>query len=193
LLPALVQALSIHAPGVALSVHSFTDRDGAVDLLDAGRIDAAIGVPPTHSDPRIRTRTVLQDEFVTLLRHDHPCAGRAMTMRTYLALAHVLVSPEGDRHGLVDQALAQQGKQRRLGLTLPHMFAAPAVVACTDMTATLMKRVALSAPASRRLVHFPPPMDLPGVAFDLIWHRRNDANPAQVWLRELVESTAGAL
>ncbi|HEX7386535.1 MAG TPA: LysR family transcriptional regulator [Castellaniella sp.] len=186
LLPSLLQALGKEAPGVSLDVHAFNDRDHAVDLLDAGAIDAAIGVPPTHSDRRILTRPILQDEFVTIVASDHPAARRGMSMETYLALPHVLVSPEGERHGLVDQALAQQGKKRRLGLTLPQMFAVPAIVARTSMTATVMKRVALHSPVGRKLVLFPPPISLPEVVFGLIWHRRNDSHPAQAWLREFV-------
>ncbi|SUA89644.1 Symbiotic regulator homolog 1 [Pandoraea pulmonicola] len=114
-------------------------------------------------------------------------------MKTYLALQHVLVSSEGERHGIVDQALAQQGKKRTLALTLPQMFAAPAVVACTSMTATVLKRVALRSPAGRRLALFPPPVALPEIVFDLIWHRRSDNHPAQQWLRALIESTATSL
>jgi DNA-binding transcriptional LysR family regulator len=193
LLPALVQALAQQAPGVSLNVHAFTDRDRAVDLLDAGTIDAAIGVAPTQADARILTRAVLRDEFVTILAKNHPAARRGMGLRGFLALSHVLVSPEGHRHGLVDQALAQLGRQRTLGLTLPHMFAAPAVVARTRMAATLLKRVALGSPAARQLVMFPPPVALPEAVFMLVWHRRSEANPAQAWLRGMIESTAAAL
>jgi DNA-binding transcriptional LysR family regulator len=193
LLASLLRALRKLAPGVSLSVHAFNDRDHAVDLLDAGTIDAAVGVPPTQSDGRILTRPVLRDEFVTIVASNHPAARRGMNLQTYLSLPHVLVSPEGDRHGLVDQALSHQGKKRILALTLPQMFAVPAVIAQTNMTATIMKRVALSSPASRRIVLFPPPVALPEISFDLIWHRRSDANPAQRWFRELIESTAASL
>ncbi|RZI56758.1 MAG: LysR family transcriptional regulator [Rubrivivax sp.] len=192
-LPPLLQALEKQAPGVSLSVRAFNGRDEAVDLLDAGEIDAAIGVPPTQADGRIHTRPVLSDEFVTIVASDHPAARRGMTMKTYLALPHVLASPEGERHGLVDQALAQQGKQRVLALTLPQMFAVPAVVARTGMTATVMKRVALNSAAGRRLAIFPPPVALPEIVFHLIWHRRSDASPAQRWFRVLVEGVAAAL
>ncbi|MGC6857158.1 LysR family transcriptional regulator [Pseudomonas aeruginosa] len=193
LLPELLQAIGKQAPGVAINVHAFNDRDHSVDLLDAGVIDVAIGVPPTHADGRILRRPILRDEFVTIVASDHPAARRAMNMKTYLALPHVLVSPEGERHGIVDQALAQQGKKRTLTLTLPQMFAVPAVVARTNMTATVMKRVALSSPAGRRLVLFPPPVALPEVVFDLIWHRRSDPNPAQQWFREFVAEHAASL
>lgn len=193
LLPALLEALAERAPGISVNVHAFNDRDHAVDLLDAGAIDAAIGVPPTHSEGRILTRPVLRDEFVTIIGSRHPAARRGMDMKTYLSLRHALASPEGQRHGLVDQALAQQGHQRTLALTLPQMFVLPAVVARTDMTATVMKRVALNSPAGRKLALFPPPVALPEIVFHLIWHRRSDGHPAQQWLRKLIESVASGL
>lgn len=193
LLPSLLRALGKKASGVSVNVHAFNNRDHAVDLLDAGVIDAAIGVPPTHADGRILTRPVLRDEFVTIVASDHPAATRGMSMKTYLELLHVLVSPEGELYGLVDQALAQQGKKRKLALTLPQMFAVPAIVARTSMTATVMKRVALHSPAGRKLMLFPPPIALPEVVFDLIWHRRNDSHPAQLWFREFVAKHAASL
>jgi DNA-binding transcriptional LysR family regulator len=193
LLPALLKALRERSPGASLIVHAFNARDHAIDLLDAGTIDAAVGVPPTHTDSRILTRPVLRDEFVTIVSKDNPAARRGMDIKTYLALSHVLVSPEGDRHGVVDQALAQRGKKRSLGLTLPQMFVAPEVIGRTYMTATVMRRVALSSSASRRLVLFPPPIELPEVVFDLFWHRRSDSHPGQQWFRNLIASLAAAL
>ncbi|MEH0832020.1 LysR family transcriptional regulator [Pectobacterium cacticida] len=193
LLPALLQALGLKAPGVTLNVQAFNDRDHAVDLLDSGAIDAAIGVPPTHADSRVLTRPILQDEFVTILASDHPEALRGMSIENYLALPHVLVSPEGELHGVVDQVLAQQGKKRKLGLTLPQMFAVPSIVAQTRMTATVMKRVAHHSLVGNQLALFPPPVTLPEVVFDLIWHRRSDANPAQRWFREFIAERAATL
>ncbi|RCV86849.1 LysR family transcriptional regulator [Billgrantia montanilacus] len=193
LLPSLLQALEKEAPGVSLNVYAFNDRDHAVDLLDAGAIDAAIGVPPTHTDGRILTRPVLRDEFVTIVATDHPATRRGMTMKTYLELRHVLISPEGEMYGVVDQALAQQRNKRKLALTLPQMFAVPDIVARTNMAATVLKRVALNSPASHRLALFPPPVTLPEVVFDLIWHRRSDSHPAQEWLRGLISEQAELL
>jgi DNA-binding transcriptional LysR family regulator len=193
LLPALLQVLEKKAPGVSLNVHAFNDRDHAIDLLDAGVIDAAIGVPPTHVDARILTLPVLRDEFVTIVANDHPAARRGMSMKNFLALQHALVSPEGELYGIVDQALAQQGKKRKLALTLPQMFAVPPIVARTKMTATVMKRVALHSPAGRQLALFPPPIALPEIVFDLIWHRRNDSHSAQFWFRGVISECAASL
>lgn len=193
LLPALTEALGQRAPGISLDVHAFDHRDRAVDLLDSGAIDLAIGVSPMYPEGRILTRPILRDGFVTIIARDHPAARRAMSMKTYLSLPHVLVSPEGQRHGLVDEALAQDGKKRILALTMPQMFAVPAIVARSGMVATIMKRVALSSPAGSKLALFPPPVALPEIVFHLIWHRRSDGNPAQRWLRGLVEDVASSL
>ena len=88
LLPSLMQALQDAAPGVSLNVQAFTNRDHAVDLLDAGAIDVAIGVMPTHSDSRIISRPVLRDEFVTIVASNHPAARRGMDMESYRAAAY---------------------------------------------------------------------------------------------------------
>ncbi|GLU30365.1 LysR family transcriptional regulator [Trinickia caryophylli] len=194
LLPSLLESLGRQAPGISIAVHAFTHRDHGVDLLDTGAIDAAIGVPPSYSEGRIRTRHILRDEFVTIVARDHPVAARrTMSLKTYLALDHVLASPEGDAHGLVDQVLAQQGQKRRLALTLPQLFAVPGVVARTSLVATVMKRVALGSPASRRLASFAPPVVLPEIVFDLMWHRRTESHPAQAWLRDFIATHAASL
>jgi len=193
LLPTIVKALAQQAPGISLNVRAFNDRNHAVDLLDAGAIDAAIGVPPTQSDGRISTLPLLRDEFVTIVARDNPAARRGMTLKSFLSMSHLLVSPEGDRHGIVDQVLAQQDKTRKLGLTLPQMFTAPMVVAQTTMTATLLKRFALASKVAEELLLFPPPLDLPEIVFHLIWHRRGESSLAQVWFRNLIASTAALL
>ena len=193
LLPALMASLAHTAPGITLDVRPFGHRDEAVDLLDAGVIDAAIGVPPSQLDGRILTRPLLRDRFVTIVASSHPAARRALTLAAYLKLTHILVSPEGDLFGLVDQVLGQQGKRRKTGLTLPHMFAVPAIVARTDMVATVLRRVALHAQASHQVTLLAPPVDLPEVGFDLLWHRRSATHPAQVWFREWIEQVARSL
>ena len=184
LLPPLLAALQLAMPGMTLHVTAFNDRDMAVDLLDAGRIDAAIGVAPSTMDGRILMRPLLRDEFVTIVGADQFPAMDAIDMPTYLDLQHVLVSPEGQLHGLVDQALARQGLQRTLAVTVPHLFAVAQLVARSTLTATVLKRVALQAQASQRLLVLPPPLVLPEIDFHLLWHRRSDAHPAQRWFRQ---------
>jgi DNA-binding transcriptional LysR family regulator len=193
LLPGLLAALEHGAPEAALQVTAFDNREAAVDLLDAGLIDVAIGAAPANIDGRILTRPLLRDDFVTIVSRDRIAEGATLDLDRWLKMKHILVSPEGQRHGIVDQVLAQQGLHRKLGLTMPQVFAVPPVVARTGMTATILKRVALQAVVREQLRLFAPPVALPEMVFHLVWHRRSDTHPAQQWFRALLEQQAAAV
>jgi DNA-binding transcriptional LysR family regulator len=190
LLPHVLAELARQAPDVALDVRAIAGRDDAVALLDAGKIDVAIGIAPTVQESRIMMRELFRDDFVTLVRKDHPAARTGLTMDAYLALRHILVSPEGNRHGVVDQLLADRGLARTVQVALPQMFAVPALLRQTDYVATLLRRVALHAVQASELTVLPPPVPLPDIPFHLIWHRRSDAMAAQCWLRDTIARVA---
>lgn len=190
LLPALLGVLTREAPGIDVDVHAFSARDEAVALLDAGKIDLAIGVAPTRQESRIMSRQILSDEFVTLVRRDANPARRMLDLDAYLKMRHILVSPEGSRYGVVDQILADHGLRRSVQVTLPQMFAVPALLRETDLAATLLRRVALQAAQAGDLMMFPPPVPLPSISFHMIWHRRHDDNASQRWLRDRVDAVA---
>src|SRR3546814_17923871 len=78
------------------------------------------------------------------MRKDHPSAGSDLDLESFLSLSHLLVSSENERFGVVDVALPKLGLKRRLVLTLPHMYAAPALIASSDMIATIMEGVVSS-------------------------------------------------
>ncbi|MFL5012487.1 LysR family transcriptional regulator [Rhizobium sp.] len=190
LLPKLLAAIRQAAPKISVDVKGFVARERAVEMLDAGEVDAAVGVP-VSSSPRILSRLLFEESFVSIVRADHPAA-RGLDLETFVALDHLLVSPEGDRYGHVDRKLSEFGLRRRLGLTLPQMYAAPAIVAETDLVATLMRGVVEVSDSRARLSIHKPPIELRPVSFALSWHRRNDSHVGQQWFRELIRSVAAA-
>lgn len=187
LLPRLLERLREAAPTVTLRVTSFTARDDAVAILDGGGADLTVGVPPTvPAGGRILSRPLFEERFVCVVRMDHPVADGPLDLATFLGLSHLLVSPENERFGLVDAALAKRGLKRRLALTLPQMYAAPALVARSDLIATLMAGVVTASGWEAELRVLPPPLELSPASFVMSWHKRNDAHPAQRWLRECI-------
>ena len=193
MLPALRKRLAQLAPGVTLRIKAFTAREDAVSLLDAGEVDAAVGVPGGVT-PRIPTMPLFEERFVCVARKGHPLAKKRMTLKGFLACQHLLVSPEGDGVGHVDVRLAQLGHKRDIAITLPQMYAAPAIVAHSDLLATLMEGVVRASALRARLAVLPlPQLDLAPVPFVLHGHRRNDAHPAQRWLRGQVALACGQL
>ena len=187
LLPRLVEALREQAPNATLRIDAFTHRDDAVSILDAGDADLTLGVPPRQPvGGRILSRPLFEERFVCILRRGHPAAARPLDLPGFLGLPHLLVSPEGDRFGQVDAALAATGQRRHIALSLPQMYAAPAVVARSDLIATLLEGVVTASACRDELLVLPPPITLAPVPFVMSWHRRNDAHPVQRWLRNLL-------
>ena len=187
LLPKLVEALRTQAPFATLRINNFTHRDDAVSTLDNGEADLTIGVSATLSPGgRIISQPLFEDRFVCIVRRDHPIAGKPLDVKTFLSLPHLLVSPEGEQYGRVDAALTAQGLKRRLAITLPQMYAAPNIVARSDMIATLLEGVVGASGRRKELAILPPPFDLEPVSFVMSWHRRNDSHPAQRWLRSCI-------
>ncbi len=187
-LPRLVETLRTVAPGITLRVRSFTARDDAVTMLDAGEVDLAIGVPPTAATGRILTHPLFEERFVCIVRRGHAAAGAPLDLKTFLSFSHLLVSLENERFGHVDAALARQGLKRRLALTLPQMYAAPMLVARSDMISTVMGGVVAASGHADELCVLTPPLDLEPVPFVMFWHKRNDVHPAQRWFRNCIAS-----
>src|SRR3546814_13837863 len=90
-------------------------------MLDGGKADLTIGVPPTPAG-RILNARLFDERFVCIMRKDHPSAGSDLDLESFLSLSHLLVSQENERFGVVDVALTKSGLKRRLVLTLPTRY-----------------------------------------------------------------------
>ena len=68
------------------------------------------------------------------------------------------------------------------------MYAAPPIIAGSDLIATLMHGVVETSGYEDRLAVLDSPVPLDPCPYVMSWHRRNDTHPAQVWLRDCVLS-----
>lgn len=192
LLPRLVECIASLDADVTVHVRGFTDRQQAEELLESGIVHAAVGVPASWS-ANVMSRPLFEERFVSIVRSGHPLLRKKVTLERFLAFRHLLVSPEGDRRGLVDARLQELGLARRLAVTLPQMHAAPGIVASSDMVATLMRGAVEPFRPAFAFETLEPPLDLPTARFVMAWHRRSDAHPAQRWFRGLIAEVGAKL
>ncbi|MBB1250544.1 LysR family transcriptional regulator [Rhizobium sp. G21] len=181
-LPRLLAVLAARAPGVDLTVREYDSRDAAIDLLDVGDVDLTVGIPLSASS-RILNARLFQERYVCILRKNHPATGRALDTQTFLSLNHIQIAPDTDGLDVADAALATKGMRRRVALTVPQMASAPQLVASSDMLAIVMEGVVANSGFADRLTMVDFPLPLNPVPFVMSWHRRNDAHPAQRWIR----------
>ena len=208
-IPLLLEAIRSRAPGVDLVVAPLDARlsdaleTGELDLCVAPRVDDfAAGAPELDGSGLVR-RVLFRDSFSCFCRADHPALGgkrgrrgsrrapEPLSIETYAALSHVLVSPRGDGPGFVDDLLDKQGLRRRIALRIPNFFSALAIVEKSDLILTGPSSLALLLSPSSKLVALAAPLRLPEHAIQLLWHERFTNDPGHAWLRDvLTEVTA---
>ncbi|HWO13855.1 MAG TPA: LysR family transcriptional regulator [Polyangiaceae bacterium] len=182
LMAPLLKQLAGLAPGVDLSVVVFPSMQ---ELIDSGAVDLALNVP--HQMARgASSERLFDDEFVCMVRRDHPQIKRALSLDKYLAQRHVVVAPTGTPGSLVDTALEQRGLERRIALRVTNFLIAPVVVSQTDFINTMPVRLARQLAKTYPLRLLPPPLELPRFDYHMFWHPRLDYDPAQRWLRAFV-------
>lgn len=182
LLPRLMAALRGMGATVQVALLPLAEPSWAEALAD-GALDLTLAVVG-RAPERLRSRRLFDEAFACLLRRDHPAAAAPLTLERFVELPHLLVSPRGGRRGIVDEALERRGLSREVVLSVPHFLMAPAVVAQTDLIATVPSRVARAFVGALPVVALPPPLPLPGFSVAMSWHERQHHDPAHQWLRE---------
>ncbi|MFT3799951.1 MAG: LysR family transcriptional regulator [Burkholderiaceae bacterium] len=197
LIPPMVYLIESEAPGVTLRVLPLSTRDPR-DLLESSEIDAAIGYFPValaesaldsaqHGGPdSLGSERLYEGHHLCVMRHDHPLAGKPLTLDEFCAAHHLLVSFSGRAFGFVDQALAAIKRSRRVVLTVNQFFTAGRVVANSDLLTVLPEHFISATGFRDKLAIFPLPLDVPSVHVDMLWHRRHENRPAHRWLRDAV-------
>lgn len=90
-------------------------------------------------------------------------------------------------------ALAQQGLQRRIALTVPHLLIAPLVVARSNLVLTVAERIARTYTELLPLRVLPVPLKLDAFSMMQHWHERQHSDPAHIWLRTVIADLAREL
>lgn len=190
LLPSLMARLARDAPQLDVRVVPFVSS--LLSQLRDGAIDLSFSVADEPMPRGILSEPLYRDEFVTLLRRGHP-ASNDWTLERFAALDHVLVTILGEGRGVLDDALEGRGLKRRLRLTLPHFYAAMAVVAKSELVVTLPRSLASRYLDTFDLVALPPPMPRAPFTVVAIWPEALDAEPSSTWLRAVVREEAASL
>ena len=181
-LPRLMRILRRDAPGIRLAV-SQASREAMLMQLEDGEIDLALGVF-SEIHPGLQAQTLFEEHLICIA--DAASVGEAgsLTLDDWLQRPHVLVSMRPGGESEVDNVLSRQGLRRQIMLSLPHWSAAAQVLTGTDLVLTVSSRIAGPLRDSAKLVFFQPPLPIPTVLFQQVWHSRRHADPAHVWLRQ---------
>jgi DNA-binding transcriptional LysR family regulator len=183
MLPALMAALRREAPGIR--IESLSLPHGEIrDSLDAGVIDFALGFLPSVRGTQ--QAQLMHDRYAVLVRKDHPLLERrargAPTMRDPARLEYVAVRS----HPETLRILQDLGLEERLRLTADHLLAVPAIVEATDLAVLMPRSIARRIAESGDHAVAEPALPHNEIAVSLHWSKRFEADPAHLWMRQLL-------
>lgn len=180
LAPHLIETIAKSAPGVQLSFLALYKAEALRSLAD-GQIDIAIAVFK-EAPPGFKRRVLAKESFVTVARRKHPRLRGGLSLRRFVELDHLLVSPAGDLDGPVDDALRAAGKTRRVVAALPQFLAALATTAASDVLLTVPKSLAKAYAPTFGLSIYETPIAMPGYEMAAVQGPLSARDPAVDWL-----------
>jgi DNA-binding transcriptional LysR family regulator len=153
--------------------------------LESGEVDLAVGAFPRP--PRgLRRQRLFFDEYVSVVRKDHPKLRTLHKRSGFRAARHIIVEASATGHAahqIVQQVLETEIPTENILLRLPSFVVAALVVSRTDGVATLPAKLAIFFAEQLGVATFRPPVRLPPIEIVQYWHERYHRDPGHRWLR----------
>jgi DNA-binding transcriptional LysR family regulator len=199
----LLQILGSEAPLVDIAIKPATRIDLA-EQVDLGRIDAAIGIFSAMPE-RFRSSFLFEYDDVLITN-----AARKLGKLDNAKLARlpiVVVSLGGGQEGAIDGFISERGLARRsemydraaferafsdsdcpprIAVSLPHFLALPALLEGTGLAAIVPRPLANALVRAHPISLYELPYATTRLEVRLLWHERQEGDPSQDWLHELV-------
>lgn len=180
--PSLVQTILTESPNSTLTCSRVDEH--VLAKLDAGTLDLLIfgRIPPEGYSNQF----LFKDHFACMVAADHPLAGQAsMTALEYQQWPHV-----NTKLGTAfDNRPETQDIDRRIVVTMPNQLLAAKILPGTQLVLTIPASLARSLRNPEQLCIISAPPELGMLEYFSVWHRRNDEDPAQQWLRTQVANS----
>jgi DNA-binding transcriptional LysR family regulator len=191
LLPRLMAYLGAKAPKVRVRIRAI-DRFDVLEQLDRDRLHLGIGLL-TEGEVRHKRRRLYGTNYLCLYDPARLPLVPPITLEDYVAVPHVLGSPRGDAHGVVDDALALLGLRRTIAVTTPHFAAVPFHLKGARLVSTVPQPAAQIFAERFSLAMSPVPVGLPDFDVSMLWHASYDHDPAHRWMRGILARLAAEI
>lgn len=195
LIAPLMRRWQRHAPRARLKVapvdSSFIDKidRGDIDLLLLPKIGTGIAmISDQHRMDEWVCRTLFVDRWVCVMGAEHRAREEPLTLESFAAHSHVIVSPYGNWKTPIDGVLGERGLLRRVLATVPALGQALQIVRSTECVTTMPSALVRSLAPDLTALELP--MELPPLEHSMWWNPRTTGSSRHRWLREEVRAVA---
>jgi len=188
-LPRLTAALRQQAPHTRVANIS-VPAAAVATALEAREIDCAVGIlQPRHRG--VQAELLFREQYVAITnpewRPKSGGRGKSLTREQLATAALAVASPTATFHSSVEEMLVALNLADRIVLRARHFGALPELVTTSDLLAIVPAMYAAS-------LHDVKTWNLPFAPYydvRLVWHASTAKDPAQQWLRSLLQELFG--
>ncbi len=182
IMPALSSLTEQRAPNVRfryVPIPEHLDR-----ALETGRVDLVVG---TSIDSRLVNRhCLLKDQFVCIVRPDHPALKRPFTKARYLEMKHLDLTAEPGVTASIKKGLGARANERQVITESPFTLSAPLAVSFSHLVLTAPRLLTYGFSDVYPVGVFKPPFKMPLLTVEAAWHPRMEDDPTHLWLRKIL-------
>ena len=151
-------------------------------MLNEGEVDMAISINATKYPASLNATFYGTDDLV--IYYDPAMRGPIETPYDYAQARHGVAGFGGTTKSIVEIALEELGLQRQVAFVSPTASTLGEFIVGTDIIATMPRGLADGVYSG--LAYCEPPVPLPALRYDLVWHRRFDQSGRNTWIRNVV-------
>lgn len=181
LLPSLMNSVKKVAPNISLTSF-YVDRKKATEDLKSGSLDLLIDAA-TYNVDEIRHKPLAKLQYVLAMRSGHPLNQTKISLNKYLSSEHIHVSSRREGKGQMDVVLQSLGYARNIKMRIQNYQVAARIVEQTDLLWTVPKILI----GDTNLIFQELPYLIEPLAWNLYWHKSALEDPANIWMREMIE------
>lgn len=175
-------ALNKIAPNVKVALMSIHGRNVEAMLMN-GELDLIIVGEPTVP-LNLYSRVIHKENYVCMMREDHPLAHEELDIDTFCSMNHVLVSYDGGGFaGATDVALEKIGKKRNVVMSITSFLLLPDILKNSDWIAVAPHHL---LEKDSGIIAKKPPIEVGGYKKLMAWHERTHHDSIQRWFRDFL-------
>lgn len=161
--------------------------------LERGEADMLV-IPKPYCSAEHSTETLFVEDFVCVVWNQSALARSGLTFERYAQAGHASMQPTDNAQPAFETWFMQRfGLIRRVEVTCYSFASLPFLVVGTELVATVHTRLARQLMRSLPITLLPLPLPMEPLDQSMQWHKYRTADPAMVWLRQLVREAADAL
>lgn len=186
ILPKLCAYLAQNAPKYSLQSLSLNEYLNLESLL-ATEVDFAIAPGFIEVGHNINHELLLEEEAICIMRKSHPLVHQDLTPQAYLETEQVDIKLSYMANENILYRAISEYQKRNIKVTVPNVINALEIVNCTDLIATVPKKLVLSLKDRYRFEFKPFPFSRSSFNINLYYHSRLVNYKPLQWIIDVIK------